>query len=160
MAVQQGKGHVYGLTDQASTPVAGTITFKNPDGTSLSGYISPNLQTLRLTHSGDVDEIKDQNGEIVAIITRGERLECEFNFIPEGSSKANARASGQMPQLGSSATIANLPIIVTGSLSDSFNAANWFYVGGGTLNGNSDSHWTATFTLRRYPGITTTTAIT
>lgn len=159
MAVQQGKGHVYGLSDQAAPPVAGTIAFKNPDGTSLSGYVSPNLQSLRLNHEAAMEEIKDQTGEYSGLITKGEKLTCEFNFIPEGTTKANSRAAAQMPQAGSSATIASLPVIVQGSFADALNGATWFYLGGGTNNGQSDSHWTATFTLHRYPGITTTTQI-
>ena len=152
MAVQQGKGHVYGLS-------TGTISFKNPDGTSLSGYVSPNLQSLRAVHEGALEEIKDQTGEYSGLIVKGEKVTCEFNFIPEGTTLANAALAAEMPKLGSSATIANLQVIIFGSFSDVFNASSWFYLGGGTNNPQSDSHWTASFTLHRYPGITTTTQI-
>lgn len=153
MSVQQGKGHIYGLA-------GGTIAFTKPDGTSLSGYVSPNVQTLRVSHQGKVDEIKGQDGEYNSFITSGEKFECEFNFIPEGSTIANAKASAQFPPLGSAGAISGLPVVVAGSVSDVFNTGVWYYQGGGTDNGAHDANWTGTFTLHRYPGITTTTAIT
>jgi hypothetical protein len=152
MSVQQGKGHIDGIS-------GGTIVFTKPDGTSLSGYVSPNLQSLRVTHSGKADEIKGQDGEYNSFLIAGEKLECEFNFIAEGTTKANARASAQFPPLGSAGTISGLPVIVIGSIADGLNGT-WYYQGGGTDNGVNDGIWSGSFTLHRYPGITTTTAIT
>ena len=153
LPTQIGAGHIYGLT-------GGTIVLKGPDGTTISGYVSPNLKTLRSTHVGEKDRIKGQNGEYNSIILKGEMFECEFNFIPEGATIANSKSSATLPPLGSSATLSGLPVIAQGSASDVFNSATWIYEGGGTLNGDSENHWTATLPLCRYPGITTVTAIT
>lgn len=150
MSVQQGKGHIDGIT--------GTIAFTNPDGSALSGYISPNIQSLRVTHAGKLDEIKGQDGEYNSFLIAGEKFECEFNFIPEGTTKANARAAAQMPKLGSAGTLTGLAVIPMGSVADVF-AGVWYYLGGGTDNGVHDNVWTGSFTLHRYPSVSTTTAI-
>jgi len=152
MSTQIGKGHVYGL-------VAGTIAFTSPAGAAISGYVSPNIQSLRVTHHGKIDEIKGQDGEFNSFITSGEKVECEFTFIPEGTTIANAKLAAQFPPLGSSGVISGLPVIICGSLSDVFGGV-WYYQGGGSDSGPHDANWTGTFTLHRYPGITTTTAIT
>lgn len=152
MATQQGKGHVYGLA-------GGTIVFTAPSGSAISGYITPNLQSLRFTHQGAVDEIKGQDGEYNSFLTKAEKVECEFSYIPEGSTIANAKASAQLPPLGSSAVLSGLPVIACGSFSDVFNTGVWYYQGGGSDTGPHDANWTGTFTLHRYPGISTTTAI-
>ncbi len=153
MGLQIGAGHVYGLA-------GGTIVIKQPDGTTLSGYVSPNLKTLRSGHESEVDRIKNQGGEIASLILKGEFFSCEFSVIPEGTTIANAKASATLPALGSSATISGLPVIAQGSASDILNSALWIYQGGGSLNGDSENHWTMTLPLFRYPGITTVTAIT
>jgi hypothetical protein len=151
MAVQQGKGHVFGL--------GATIAFTKPDGTSLSGYVTPDIQTLRVSHQPKVDEIKGQDGEYNAFIVSGEKVECEFTFIPQGTTIANAKLSAQMPPIGSSGAISGLPVIPFGSFADVFNTGVWYYQGAGSDSGQNDTNWTGTFTLVRYPGITTTTAI-
>src|SRR6267154_2861910 len=149
MATQVGKGHVYGLS-------GGAIAFTAPSGSSVSGYISPNLQSLRITHQGKLDEIKGQDGEYNSFITSAEKVECEFTYIPEGTTIANAKLSAQFPPLGSSGVISGLPVIFCGSFSDVFNTGVWYYQGGGSDSGPHDSNWTGTFTLHRYPGITST----
>ena len=152
MSAQQGKGQVYSLS-------GGTIVLKDLAGVAIVGYVSPNLQSLRVTHNGKLDEIKGQDGEYNAFIASGEKVECEFSFIPQGSTIANAKVSAQFPPLGSAGAISGLPVIACGSFSDVFNTGVWYYQGGGSDNGVNDSNWTGTITLVRYPGITTTAAI-
>ncbi len=151
MSVQQGKGQVFAL--------GATIVFTKPDGSSLTGYVTPNMQSLRVTHGSKVDEIKGQDAEYNAFILSGEKFECEFSFIPQGSTLANAKLSAQMPPIGSSGVISGLPVVICGSSSDVFNGGVWYYQGGGSDNGVNDSNWTGTLPLVKYPGITTTTAI-
>lgn len=156
MATMQGRGEVFAL--------GATIAFTKPDGTSLSGYVTPNMQSLRVSHGTKVDEIKGQDGEFNAFLVSGERIECEFSFIPQGTTIANAKLSAQMPPAGSSATITGLPILPFGSFTDVLNTNGgntqpWYYQGGGSDSGVNDSNWTGTFTLVRYPSITSTTAI-
>lgn len=152
MAVQQGKGQIFGLA-------GGTIVFTNPAGAAITGYITPDLQTLRVAHGSKVDEIKGQDGEYNAFIVSGERFECEFTYIPQGSTVANAKLSAQLPPIGSSGVISGLPVIIMGSIADVFNTGVWYYQGGGSTNQQNDQHWTGSFTLVRYPGIATTTAL-
>lgn len=153
MAVQQGKGQIYGLA-------GGTIAFTAPSGSAISGYITPDLQTLRVTHGGiKVDEIKGQDGEYNAFIVSGEKFECEFTYIPQGTTVANAKLSAQLPPIGSSGVLSGLPVIIMGSVADVFNTGVWYYQGGGSTSAPNDTNWTGTFTLVRYPGITTTTAL-
>jgi hypothetical protein len=151
---QGGTGHVFGLATFA-------LAVKQADGsTTISGYISPNLQSLKLRHMGTVDRIKGQTGHITGIITSGEYVECDFDFIPEGSSVANSIASARIPPGGSAATISGLQVIPVGSFDDVFNTGVWFYEFEGTYNGVNDGKATTTLTLRRYPNITSGAAVT
>lgn len=148
---QLGKGHIYSLS-------GGTITMKGADGTTtLTGYVSPNLKTLKLTHSADRNEIKGQAGLTTGLIFNNQVLECQFDIIPEGTSVANAKLSAQLPPAGCICHIASLPVIGLGFFTDALNATTtnpWIYEGGGTINGESEKEWSMTVTLKRYEGIT------
>ena len=150
---QVGKGHIFGMGSGALGISA------------VSGYISPNIKTLKLGHTSDVDRIKSQAGGITSLIGSGDYLECTFDFIPEGSSIANAKLSAGIPAVLSGVTITGLPILAIGPFSDALNTNGtntqpWFYEGGGSVNGESEQKWTSTLPLRRYLEITSATAIT
>ncbi len=154
--VQIGAGHIYALATIlvaiSSTQFAGVIA-----------YLSPNLKTLRATHSGTIDRIKNQAGVTSSIIGNDDMLECAFDFIPEGATRALARSSAALPKIPSAVTISGAPVIPMGPFADALNTAGlqpWIYEGNGTINGTDDLHWTGTFTLHRYQGITSTTIIT
>ena len=155
MANQIGKGHIHGL---------GTGTFTMA---SLAGYISPKLETLRLTHSAESDEIKAQTGGGVdSIITQNETLECTFDLIPEGTTFANSLLSAGLPDIPSGVGISGLQIIEVGAFANALNtngsgtsANEWIYLGGGTINGFQDQKWTMTLPLKRYTGIANATLI-
>lgn len=159
MATQVGRGHVVGVT-------VGTFVFTNPDASSLSGTISYDERSLRVSHNGTITNVKDEDGDTVQLTATDEMLECTFTFIPYGTSIANARASAQAPDLLAAAAITGLPVIAMGSFADCLNTDSgstqpWIYEGGWELNGTGDGEpWTATCTLRRYPGITSGAAIT
>lgn len=146
MATQLGKGHIYSLA-------GGTLAC------SLSGYVSPNLQTLRANHNADVIEIKGQDGNVNGVIANNDWVECTFDFIPQGSTIANSKLSAGTPAAGTGFTIANLPVITFAGIADVFNTDDWIYVGG-NFELPSDRNAVGSITLRRYPGITSTTAIT
>jgi hypothetical protein len=154
MAVNQyGKGHIHGLSG-AALGVA-----------SLSGYVSPNLQSLRLSHKGKIDEIEGQIGEVTGFIATDDAVECDFDYIPEGSSIANAKLSAGIATNGAPHTITGLPIIAVGRFTDVFNTngANtqpWFYMGDADVNGPHETKWTARIRLKRYINITSGTPIT
>jgi hypothetical protein len=156
MSTQIGRGHIVGLS-------GGTITFTNPDTTTLAGTILYDERSLRVSHNGSVTNIKNKSGETVGLIAVDEMLECTFNFIPYGTSVANAKASATAPDLLASAVITGLPVIPMGSFSDALNASSgnpWIYEGGWEVNGTGDGEpWSASVTLKRYPGITSGTAI-
>jgi hypothetical protein len=153
MATQVGKGHIYGLTG-AAIGIA-----------SLAGYVSPNLQSLRIAHNtGDHKEIKDQSGEVSGkIFVPDDIIELTIDFIPEGATLAAAKLSAGLPSAGAVVTITGLAVIAIGSFADALNASStnpWFYEGGGSINGVNDDKWSMTLPLRRYKGITSGTAIT
>jgi hypothetical protein len=145
------------------TFAAGTIAWKNPDGTAFApgaGYVSPNLQGLDYSHKGKVDKILNQAANTGALVITDEYIELSFDYIPQGTSDATARAAAAVPPLGSSATITNLPIIQIGTFADALNAANWIYEGDGGGSGKIGSpNWDGKISLRRYVDITTPTAI-
>src|SRR5438128_11696061 len=94
-----------------------TIAWKNPDGTTFApgaGYVSPNIQGLDYSHKGKVDKILNQAANTGALVITDEYIELSFDYIQQGSTEAHARESAAVPPLGSSATIAGLPVIQIG----------------------------------------------
>lgn len=152
MSTQVGLGHIFSMTGAALGI------------TGLAGYISPNLQTLKVKHGAEIDRIKAQTGNTTSLISSDEYLECTFDFIAEGSTIANAKLSMGIPPALSGVTVTGLPIIAMGPFTDGLNTngANtqpWIYEADGSGNGNADKKWDGTLTLRRYPFITSATAI-
>lgn len=156
MPVQQEKAHLFG--------VPATMTMYDPDTTAMAtAYVTPNIQGIKINHSADVQKIKGTTGEITGLIGSGEYLTCSFDYIFEGSSLANAKASAQIPQLLSTCAITGLPIIACGPFTDGFNTdgANtqrWIYEGGGSGDYHNAAAGTGTITFNRYINITGTTA--
>lgn len=153
MALLVGKANIYGLTGATAAIPA------------LTGYVSPNMQTLRVSDTQpDHKEIKSQAGEVEGkIFVQDDIIELTIDFIPQAGTIANARKSAGLPVKGSRVEISGLPVIVLGAFADALNATTnqpWFYEGGGTINGVNDDKWTMTLPLRRYKGITADTAIT
>jgi hypothetical protein len=155
MANQIGKGHIFGFETGAFTC------------STLSGYVSPKPETLRLTHTAEVERIKSQTtGNTDSLISHDEALECTFDVIAEGTSFANAKKSAGLPAPLSGFGITGLPIIEVGAWTDAFNVTTggvlgnpWVYEGGGTINGFIDGKWTLSLPMKRYPGIANVTAI-
>lgn len=163
-ATQIATVHVEGLHNQAASggEVIGTYALRDLSGNLVgaSGHVSPNLKTLRLRHVGDIKRIRGQKGLTTGLLSNDEMLECSFDWVMEGTSRANARLSGRLPLLLSAVDIASLPVIIQGSFSDSLNntgltGSPWIYEGEGSINGESEDVWSGSFTLRRYVGIPT-----
>jgi len=156
MPTQQGTAHLFG--------VPATMTFFDPDNTAMATvYVTPNIQGIKINHSGDVQKIKSTGGEITGLIGSGEFITCSFDYIFEGSTLANAKASAQIPQLLSTCTITGLAIIACGPFVDGFNtdSANtqrWIYEGGGAGDYKNAAAGTGTVTLNRYVNIAGTSA--
>jgi hypothetical protein len=156
MATQIAKGHIQGFG-------SGAIAFTNPDSTTISGYVSPNLQTLALKGSADNQKIKGQSGSTTSIIGMDDMVECTFDFIAEGSTLAAAKTSAAAPQNLAGAAITGLPIIAFGPFTDVLNTNGgntqpWVFEMEAQINGKLQA-WEGSITLRRYPLITSTTAI-
>lgn len=153
MATQLGTGHIHSLSGGAL------------GCTALAGYVSPNLQTLRVTHQADALKIKSQAGKTTGAIYEDDTIECTFEFIAEGTTIANAKLSAGLPAAGSGFTITGLPIIACGGFTDALNTNGgntqpWIYEGGGTLNLVNADKATGTIPLKRYLQITSATPIT
>lgn len=147
----------------------GLIRFLTPTnssvGSSLAGYVSPNLQGLDFSHKGEVSKISDQGGATAVLYVCDEWIELTFDYIPQGTTSANAKLSAQIPPLLSKAEICGLPVIPIGSFADGLNthtaafagdAAStqpWIYEGDGGGTGKHKEHWDGKITLRRYTNI-------
>lgn len=152
MGTQIGRAKVQGM-------VGATLAIS-----ALAGYISPNLQSLRANHNASTDASPDQAGDTATLYFTDEILECTFDFIPEGTTTAQAKISAGLPPAGSGVVITGLPIIQMGPFADALNVGGgglgsnpWVYEGGGSLSGEAKGRWTATLPLKRYPKITTAT---
>jgi hypothetical protein len=142
-----GKGYI-------ETLYAASVIIQTPAGADINGYATPNLRSLKLTHSATVDRIPGPDGLIRGIIGNNEFVECAWDYIPEGGSHTAAKISAQLPTVPSAIVVSGLPVIIIGPFADVFNGV-WIYEGGGSLSADSESKWMASFTLRRYPLITT-----
>jgi hypothetical protein len=153
MATQINKGHVFGLSGV-------TISLLSAPGVAeIAGYIQPNLQSLRLVDNGDADVIKNQAGEISGYIFSGQHLECTINFIPEGTTIANAKSSAQAPTHGAGMLITGMPVVAIGAFTDAWNtnatnAQPWIYFPSANLDHANDQKLMASYTFRRAIGIT------
>lgn len=158
MATHIGKAQIVGLSGAALGMA------------SVTGYVSPNMQSLKVGHQAEVERIKNQVGEVTTLISSGDYIECSFDFIPEGGTStdntiAKAKLSASLPATLAAVTITGLPIIQVGPFTDALNTnpgntQPWIYEGGGELSGPNSTKWTLTFTLRRYINITSATPIT
>lgn len=147
MAIHVGKGHIHSLD-------GGTIAV-------TGGTVSPNMQSIRLTHGSDIQRIRAQGGDTGAVIGSDEVLELEIDFIPQGSSIANAKTSAKLPTAPSIVTLSGLHVIAVGSFSDALNGTNFIYEGGGTITGEAGpGPFTMTMPLRRYAGMASPSIIT
>lgn len=158
MAQQIGKGHVFGAP--------AVLTAYEANGTTaISGYVSPTLNGASLTHSFDTDETRNQAGDIDSLLVgMGEKVECEFDFIPRGSTVANAKISATLPPIGARVDIASAPVIRVGSFTDVYNTGGsntqpWIYVGGGSLTESAGGKMTGKIKLARFYSITSAAPI-
>ena len=146
MGTLLGRGQIQRLT-------GGTVA------NSVAGYVSPNLQSLRLAHTGDKKTTKNQSGDTSAAYYSDEALELEIDFIPEGTTIANAKSAAFQPAPGDAVTMSGLPVLNIGGFTDALNSALWIYEGS-NLTGPNDAHWTGGIRLMRHKGITSLTPIT
>lgn len=167
-SVFRGKATLHLLTKSSSGP---TVQMNQPGGTTaLTGYVTPITESISIVHSGTVERGM-QYGDIVALHGGGEVLECRFTFVPcdtetaitTASAKSlydNAELAAGVPQLLSTMSVSNLPIIVMGKFVDAYNTNGtntqpWFYEGGAELGGDGINYWTLTASFFRFFNIGT-----
>lgn len=145
MGTLLGRGQIQRLT-------GGTIA------NAVAGYVSPNLQSLRLRHAGDKKTTKNQSGDTSAAYYSDQMLELEIDFIPEGTTIADAKKAAYSPAPGDAVTLSGLPVINKGGFTDALNSALWIYEES-TDNGTNDGHWTGGMKIVRHLGITSLTPV-
>jgi hypothetical protein len=129
----------------------------------VTGYITPNMQSLGIVHDAQIDRIRGVNGKVTGVMGVDDVIECTFEMIPEGSSVANALEAASLPAAPAAFTTTGLQVIECGGIADALNAGSgnpWVYEGGGRINAAADGKWTMTVTCRRYSGITSSTIVT
>lgn len=147
--------------------VPATLSLFAADSTTIivTGWITPNLQGSGLAHSFDADEIGNQAGNVESLIGgMKEKLECEFDFIPRGSTIAIAKLSASLPPPLGKCMITGAPIIVVGSWTDAYNTDGtntqpWIYMGG-SLAESAGGKMTGKIKLNRFIGITSAVPVT
>jgi len=155
---------------------------------SLSGFLldlatgtkylaNCNWQSVRIGSEGEWEEVSDKGGDIKSIIIHGSYLEMSVEAVPQGvpattgvsGTLANAAAGAKLMPRGTpfEATGFGAALIPIGPFTNSgINTSGsgvtdvepW-YLYSAELNATNTGKWTTTMTLRRYKGITATTAV-
>lgn len=164
MATTQGGAKITMLAQVAGTKP--TFTATNADGTSVSGYITPELASASLRQISDTQRTMNYQGDVVAVHSSGLYYECTFRLIPFGTTGANAKTSAQILSPMATFNIDGLPIVAAAPFTDIFNVTSggvqanlWIYEDGATLDLSNNSDAGMSLTLRRYPSIAGGTAI-
>lgn len=156
MANTQGTKYVFGSpATLALYDAAGALV--------VTGYVSPDIESYDITHEADTEEVRNSAGEVVGHIGYNNRLTLTVNFIPSGTSTANALLSASLPDVNGTCIISGAPVIEIGGYADAINAATgnrWIYAGGGSIKTTQTGKATATITLKRYTNITVSGAAT
>jgi hypothetical protein len=156
MANTQGSKYVFGSpATLALYDAAGALV--------VTGYVSPDIESYDITHEADTEEVRNSAGEVVGHIGYNNRLTLTVNFIPSGTSTANALLSASLPDVNGTCVITGAPVIEIGGYTDAINAATgnrWIYAGGGSIKTTQTGKATATITLKRYTNVTASGAAT
>lgn len=156
MANTQGTKYVFGSpATLALYDAAGALV--------VTGYVSPDLESYDITHEADTEEVRNSAGEVVGHIGYNNRLTLTVNFIPSGTSTANALLAASLPDVNGTCVITGAPVIEIGGYTDAINAATgnrWIYAGGGSIKTTQTGKATGTITLKRYANLTASGAAT
>ena len=154
MATIVNKAPVFGLA-------SATLVIRDAAGAAVSGYISPNLTDCSLTHTMQVDKTAGQTGDTNMLVGYDEKLELSLSYICQGTTIANAKASGRLPLPLAEVKVSGADVFPVGSFADALNspadAASgplWIYEGGGTVELSATGKAIGKMTLHKYLGIT------
>jgi len=154
---QVGKGYKVGLSGALLDTTSGTY------------YTAKiNIQSVRVSTNGELDQIVAQDGDIKGLIATGDFLEATFEVIPEGATQADALTGCRIParlKAFSASGFGNIPlgpflnsgINTTGS--SVTDTQPWIFISG-DINGPANGKWSMTWVMRRFPSITNSTPIT
>lgn len=151
MARQFGTAHIHGLSG-ASIACTGFI---DP---------APNIQSASIDHNADVDEVKNQAGNVAGLIGNNEVVSVTLECIPQdvaggsAATLADAIKSAWLPPVPSAITTSGFQDISIGATTNALNGL-FFYLGGGRINALADGKWTMSLPIRRYPAITNGTVL-
>lgn len=130
----------------------------------VTGYVSPDIESYDITHEADTEEVRNSAGEVVGHIGYNNRLTLTVNFIPSGTSVANALLAASLPDVNGTCVITGAPVMELGGYLDALNApgspasgpgGRWIYAGGGSIKTTQTGKATGTITLKRYTGMGT-----
>jgi hypothetical protein len=156
MANTQGSKYVFGSpASMALYDAAGNLV--------VTGYVAPDVESYDITHEADTEEVRNSSGEVVGHIGYNNRLTLTLNFIPSGTSAANALLAASLPDVNGTCVITGAPVIEIGGYADAINAATgnrWIYAGGGSIKTTQTGKATGTITLKRYTNLTASGAAT
>lgn len=166
MSQQIVSGHLEGMHSQASSEPVITLSFYDLTG-SLITKANANYRRGTLRHVTDIKKIR-KKGVTASMLNAEESIECQFDFIADGTSRVDASAgatsSAQMPPTLARVKVENAPAIKCGWLSDGSSGAGaingdtsypWIYEGEGSITMDDEDAWGGTITLHRYKGILT-----
>ena len=162
----QGKAVVFGTSATSSTP--GTFTLYPPTAgsTAVTGYVAGTVSGINVNHAAESSMIKNQDGDVDAVITHGEYLEATFEIIASGTTKDLVKLHASLPEANSTLAISGLEIIPMGPFSDGLNVsgaslplmARWIYTGGASVRLSTDGHATISLPVKRFPALVGATA--
>ena len=162
MANTQGTKYVFGSP-------ATLALYDAANNLVVTGYVSPDIESYDITHEADTEEVRNSAGEVVGHIGYNNRITLTVNFIPSGTSVANALLAASLPDVNGTCTISGAPVIEIGGYVDALNApgspgtgpgGRWIYAGGGSIKTTQTGKATGTITLKRYTNITASGAAT
>ena len=161
---QVGKGHAHDLGGTLIDLVSGAYF-----------NTRTNLQSIRASTNGELDQIVGQTGDVNSLIFSGDFIEMTCEVLPEGATLTAAYQGVTIPARGTgfnasgfgtlpSGTIINIPIGpftnsgINNTGSGVTDTQPWIFISG-EFNAPAAGKWSMTWTLRRYPSITSATAI-
>ncbi len=132
-AAQTGVAVIYGMvgTDGLTTTVSGFATFIK--------------DSFDVTNDIKMDEVRDEDNDLVGMVSSGEKFEATIMFTPKSTTKALVAAGLTMPVMGATVTLGNFPDSVSAPI---INGA-WLYAGGWKLAMKKDGIATYEFKCTR-----------
>lgn len=128
LETQNGKAHIWGIRNNGS-PI------------EIEGYASFTLDSMRVNHKFNLDNISDELGFDRALIATNGYLEEDVTFMPSGTTRTMAEQAAVILEPLSKVTISNMSVITLNG--------DWIYVGDASIE-LSTKTGKMTIKLRKY----------